>query len=182
LWASAIDAPVRRTKTMNLESAANEFLQCRRIAVAGVSRNGDTAGNHVYRKLRKAGYHVFAVNPNSDELEGDPCYHDVAAIPGGVEAVVICTAPSAAESVVRHAHQAGAKWVWMHRSLGQGSVDATAVKTALALGLNIIPGSCPMMFCTPVDLPHRCLRWFLRVTGRQASPQPACEALRQRSS
>ena len=35
-----------------LKQAANEFLSHKRIAVAGVSRKGDTAANAVYRKLK----------------------------------------------------------------------------------------------------------------------------------
>lgn len=158
---------------MDLPTAAHHFLQCRRIAVAGVSRKGNTPGNHVFRKLRQAGYEVFPVNPHTDQVEGRPCYPSLSDIPGGVEAVVICTPPSAAESLVIQAHRCGARWVWMHRSLGQGSVEESAVAKARELGLNVIPGSCPMMFCPPVDLPHRCLRWFLRVTGKQAIPQTA---------
>jgi len=29
----------------------------------------------VYQRLRQRGYQVFAVNPNADHVEGDPCYH-----------------------------------------------------------------------------------------------------------
>jgi len=58
----------------------------------------------------------------------------------------------------------------MHRSFGQGSVDDEAVKSGQELGLTVIPGSCPMMFCEPVDIAHKCMRWFLRVSGKEAKP------------
>ncbi len=32
-------------------------------------------------------------------------------------------------------------------------------------GISVIPGACPMMFCEPVGLGHRCIRWILRLTG-----------------
>ncbi len=54
--------------------------------------------NAVYQRLRERGYEVFAVNPNSDEVEGDQCYHDLATIPGSVEGVMIATRPETAES------------------------------------------------------------------------------------
>jgi predicted CoA-binding protein len=86
----------------SIKQAAAEFLAHRRIAVTGVSRNPAGHGaNVVYKRLRDRGYEVFAVNPNADEVEGDPCYHDLKSVPGGVEAVVIATRPEAAEATVR---------------------------------------------------------------------------------
>ena len=78
----------------NIHEAAAAFLACKRVAVTGVSRTPKTHGsNNVYRRLRERGYEVFAVNPNTGQVEGDRCYPDLASIPGGVEAVVIGTGP-----------------------------------------------------------------------------------------
>ena len=66
-----------------IKEAASEFLTNRRVAVTGVSREPQNHGaNVVYRRLRERGYEVFAVNPNAEELEGDPSYHDLRSIPG----------------------------------------------------------------------------------------------------
>ena len=85
------------------EAAIDDFLAQKRIAVVGVSREpgGKHGGNVVYQRLRERGYEVFAVNPNADMVEGDPCFHDLASIPGGVDAVVIATTPAVAPSVAR---------------------------------------------------------------------------------
>jgi predicted CoA-binding protein len=81
-----------------IKEAASEFLASKRVAVTGVSRQPkDHGSNIVYKRLRDRGYEVFAVNPNADEVEGDPCYHDLHSIPGGVDAVVIATRPAIAE-------------------------------------------------------------------------------------
>jgi predicted CoA-binding protein len=86
----------------NIKTAATEFLDHKRIAVTGVSRTpGDHGSNVVYKRLRDRGYQVFAVNPNADEVEGDPSYPDLASIPDGVEAVVIATRPERAEATMR---------------------------------------------------------------------------------
>ena len=155
---------------LTLEEAAQDFLAQKRIAVAGVSRQGDTAGNIIYKKLRESGYQMFALNPNAEEAEGDKCYPNLAAIPDGVDGLVIAAPPQAAVGLVRECAEAGVKRVWMHRSFGQGSVDEEAARLGRELGLTVIPGSCPMMFCEPVDIAHKCMRWFIRVSGRQ--PQP----------
>ena len=84
-----------------LEEAVRDFLAQKRIAVAGVSRTSSEAANAIYQKLRGAGYQVFATNPQAEEVEGDVCYPDLAAIPGGVDGVVVATPPAAAEEIVR---------------------------------------------------------------------------------
>jgi len=69
--------------------ATADFRAQKRIAIAGVSRNAKAhSGNAIYDRLRSRGYEVFAVNPNADEIDGKPCFRSLAAIPGGVDAVV----------------------------------------------------------------------------------------------
>src|SRR3712207_8707403 len=41
--------------------------------------------NLIYRRLRDTGHEVFAVNPNADEVEGDPCYPSITALPARSE-------------------------------------------------------------------------------------------------
>jgi predicted CoA-binding protein len=112
----------------------------------------------VFRRLRDRGYEVFAVNPNADEVEGARSYHDLKSIPGGVEAVVISTAPDRAEGTVRECAALGVKYVWMHRGYGQGSVSATATAFGRAHGITVIDGGCPLMFDPTGDFGHKVMR------------------------
>jgi len=139
-----------------------EFLSHRRIAVAGVSRDTRQPANCVYRKLRDSGHQVFAINPNANEVEGGPCYKDLRSLPAPVEAVVIATPPKAATQVVRDCAELGIRNVWMHRSFGAGSVSEEAVQECGRRGIECLVGGCPMMYCEPVDLAHRCFRWILK--------------------
>jgi predicted CoA-binding protein len=148
-----------------LEEATQDFLAQRRIAVAGVSRDPKQAANLVYRRFRERGYTVFAVNPNADELEGDRCYHDLRSIPGAVDAVVVATAPAAAEDVVRQCDELGIERVWFHRSFGTGSVSEQAVAFCREHGIRAIPGGCPCMFGQTADRGHTFLRRILALTG-----------------
>jgi len=154
-----------------LDQQVKDFLAQKRLAIAGVSRNSSEAANIVYRKLRGAGYEVFAVNPNATEVEGDACYPSLQAIPSGVTGVVIATHPAVTDRVVRECAELGISRVWMHRSFGKGSVSETAVQFCHERGITVIPGGCPMMFCRPVDFGHRCMRWVLTLTG--GLPRPA---------
>jgi predicted CoA-binding protein len=146
--------------------AAKDFLAQRRIAVAGVSRKAaGHGGNYVYNTLKKRGYDVFAVNPNADTVEGDPCYHTLADIPGGVDGVVVATNPSATGDVVDQCVRLGIRRVWMHRSFGGGSVDAAATKAGRDAGLTVIAGACPLMYGDKADFGHKCMRAVIGLTG-----------------
>ena len=153
-----------------VKEAASEFLAKKRIAVTGVSRKaGGHGSNAVYQRLRARGYTVFAVNPNADKVEGDTCYHGLSEIPGGVDAVVIGTRPAYAEATMRECAALGIKHVWMHRSLGAGSVSAEATSFGRSQGITVIDGGCPLMFNPAADSFHKALRFFCTLTG--ASPR-----------
>jgi predicted CoA-binding protein len=143
----------------HIKEAASAFLANERVAVTGVSRTPETHGsNNVYRRLRDRGYEVFAVNPNADEVEGDPCYQDLKSIPGGVQAVVIGTRPEIAEDTMKECAELGIKHVWMHRGPGDGSVSAAATDYGRQHGITVIDGGCPLMFAPTADLGHRIMR------------------------
>jgi predicted CoA-binding protein len=143
-----------------------EFLRGRRVAVAGVSRGTQSAANPVYRRLRDSGYEVFPVNPRASQVEGVPCYPDLASIPGDLDGVVVATHPEVSADVVRQAAARRVPRVWLHRSFGQGSVSASAVRECEKASISCIAGGCPLMYCEPVDLGHRCMRAILGWLGR----------------
>ena len=166
LLALALRAPVPASAT-RIEDAAAAFLAKRRIAVTGVSRRpSDHGGNVVYRRLRERGYEVFAVNPKTKVVEGDPAYPDLLSIPGGVDAVVIATRPAYAEDTMRECAQLGIQKVWMHRAFGAGSVSQPAAAYGRAHGITVIEGGCPCMFAPADDPGHKFLRVCLTCTGK----------------
>jgi predicted CoA-binding protein len=149
-----------------IKDAATEFLSSKRVAVTGVSRtSNDHGSNVVYKRLRDRGYEVFAVNPNADEVEGDPCYHDLRSIPGGVEAVVIGTRPEVAEQTMRECDELGIRRVWMHRGPGGGSVSDAATEYGRGHGITVIDGGCPCMFGPTADFGHKAMRIVLTLSG-----------------
>ena len=142
-----------------MKEAASAFLANKRIAVTGVSRKPkDHGSNTVFKRLRERGYEVFAVNPNADEVEGAPCYHDLKSIRGGVDAVVIGTAPDHADDTMRECAELGVQHVWMHRGPGGGSVSAAATDYGRHQGITVIDGGCPLMFGPTADFGHKIMR------------------------
>ena len=154
--------------TTPIKQATANFLAQKRIAVAGVSREkgGAHGGNVVYGRLKERGYEVFPVNPNADEVEGDPCFHDIASIPDGVGAVVIATNPSDSPAVMQDCIDAGITHVWMHRSFGQGSVSDEATKLGRDAGVTVIAGGCPLMYAPTNDVGHNIMRVMLNIGGK----------------
>jgi predicted CoA-binding protein len=157
---------LKEVRMPRIPPSVSRFLEGRRFAVAGVARRGDTAANAVFRKLRDAGYEVVPVNPNAGEIEGTTCYPDLGSVPGELDGVVVATHPRVSVDLVRQAHASGVPRVWFHRSIGQGSVSQEAVDECARLGLECIVGGCPLMFCEPVDLGHKCMRWWFQRSGK----------------
>ncbi|WP_372524388.1 CoA-binding protein [Piscinibacter sp.] len=150
----------------HVPTAVAEFLAGKRFAVAGVSRSGQQPANAVLRKLRDCGFDVVAINPHANQLEGSACYPDLASVPGVVDGLVVVTHPDVAAELVRQAAARGVRQIWFHRSFGGGSVSDAALQACAELGIRPIVGGCPLMYCQPVDVAHRCFRWWLGRTGR----------------
>jgi predicted CoA-binding protein len=156
-------------ETNKLEIKINEFLDQKRIAVVGVSRNHShhPIGNLIYQRLKNSGHDMFAVNPGMQNYEGDACYPNLQSIPGGVDGVVIITRPGITEQIVKDCHDAGVSRVWIHEGMPRKatSVSPKAVEYCVKNNIKVIAGACPMMYGPNVDFGHRCMRWFLKLTG-----------------
>jgi len=150
------------------ETKVDDFLAQKRIAVAGVSRDNSRhpTGNLIYHRLKRTGHEVFPVNPHMQTFEGDRCYPNLQAIPGGVDGVVIVTRPEATEQIVRDCSEAEVRRVWMHQSMAKGSsVSPEAIEHCRQHNISVIAGACPMMFGPGVDFGHTCMRWIMKITG-----------------
>lgn len=150
----------------HVPEAVVQFLRGKRIVVAGVSRQSTQPANAIFRKLKGLGYEVVPVNPQATSLEGAVCYPDLASVPGVVDGVIAAVHPKVSAELVRQCADQGVKRIWFHRSFGEGSVSTEALAECKTRGIESIEGGCPMMYCAPVDLGHRCMRWWLGHQGR----------------
>jgi predicted CoA-binding protein len=98
-------------------------------------------------------------------VEGDRCFASLAAIPGGVEAVVIATRPELALATMEQCAESGVKQVWMHRAFGAGSVSAEATAVGREHGIRVIDGGCPLMFSPASDGGHKLIKLVCRLSG-----------------
>ena len=151
---------------MDLKDAVSEFLALETIAVTGVSRSDKGTGNVIARRLRETDHEVYAVNPNLDRFDGQPCYPDLSSLPSVPDGVVIVNRPEVALKICHECEQLGVSWIWMHRSFGNmgSSVSDEAVEFCRQNEISVIPGGCPMMFSGNVDFGHKMMRWVLNLT------------------
>ncbi len=138
------------------------FLRLKKIAVLGYSSMKGQPANMIYRKLQDNGYEVFAVNPKVDQIKDVTCYQDIKSLPKQVQGAVLCTPASATRDAVEDCAEHHINHIWMHQGIGPGSYDAEAFAAARKLGMEVIPGGCPMMFVRP-DFVHKCLGWLKKL-------------------
>jgi hypothetical protein len=66
---------------------------------------------------------------------------------------------------MRECAELGIEHVWMHRSVGGGSVSRTAAEYGRERGISVIAGGCPLMFEPVADGAHKVMRFVFTLTG-----------------
>ena len=156
------------------QATIDRFLAGEHLAVVGASDEKASFGRTVYQALRDHGYDVCAVHPTAATVCGDRAYPDLASVPHRLDGVVVMVGPERAPAVVRAAALAHVPMVWLFQGLGgPGAATPEAVHLAMDLGLEVIPGACPMMFLEPVGFVHKVHRAIRHANG---SFRPAAHA------
>jgi len=145
-----------------MDQTIETFVQNKRIAVVGFSRSGKKFGNMAYKELKERGYQVYAVHPQAEQVEGEKCYPNLAALRGMVDGVLMCVPPKRTVEVLREAAEAGIRNVWMQ----QGSESADAVRLGQELGLQVVSGKCILMYAPPVRSFHGFHRFVMKLIGQ----------------
>jgi uncharacterized protein len=112
------------------------------VAVVGASRDPEKYGYRVLMDLKKAGYEAYGVNPTVDDIEGVPCYPDLASLPHKPELVITVVPPKVTEKVVKEAKEAGLDHVWMQ----PGSESDEASSYCEDNGIEYMRDACIMIF------------------------------------
>jgi predicted CoA-binding protein len=145
-----------------MDHAIQDFVNSKRIAVVGVSRDKTKFGNTAFTELAARGYQVFAVHPTAQEVAGAHCYPNLAALRGQVDGALVIVSPQQAVSVLREAAAIGLKNVWLQ----QGAESPEALALARDLGLNLVARKCVLMYAPPVRSFHAWHRVFAKLFGQ----------------
>jgi len=86
-------------------------------------------------------YRVYPINPNSDEILGDKCYHSLKELPEKPDVVDIVVPPNITKEVVKECRKLGIKRVWMQ----PGSESEKAINFCKENNIKLIQGVCVMI-------------------------------------
>lgn len=124
------------------EKRITQFLDKKNtFAVVGVSRNPEKYGHQVFKDLRNAGYKVYCVNPEADEVLDEECYPSIEALREKPDVVDIVVPPRVTEQVVKTCKKLGITKVWMQ----PGSESEVAIAFCREHGIEVIHGVCVMV-------------------------------------
>jgi hypothetical protein len=111
------------------------------FAVVGASRDPKKHGYQVYEDLKKAGYKVYSVNPNTEEILGDKCYPSLENLPIKPDVVDVVVPPKVTEQTVETCKKRGITKIWMQ----PGSESENAIKFCEENGIDVVYGVCVMI-------------------------------------
>jgi len=121
---------------MTIDEQIHAFLNCEAFAVAGASTNRDKYGNKVLRCYLQQNKTVYPINPRAKEIEGIPCFPDIASLPKTSLGLSIITPPKITNQVVEDAIHVGIKHIWMQ----PGAESREAIELCKQHNINVIYG------------------------------------------
>ena len=149
------------------EQLVQEFLGKKRIAIWGVEDGKADPGQWVAGKIRKQGIEVIAVNPKFADNTSQQRASSLTKVDPPVEAVLVYVDRPQTMEAVDDCLAADIPLVWLHDALSPGAATPEAINKLRAGDRRVIPGLCPMLYLQPVDPAHFCLKWMLRLAGKE---------------
>lgn len=126
---------------MEMEKLIKDMLDKKTWAVVGATENPEKFGNKIYKKLKKFGYEVYAVNPTYDTVDGDICYKDLASIPAKVDCVDVVVAPERAKLVLEEVINLGIENIWFQ----PGTFTPEIIDASEVAGVNSVYYNCVLV-------------------------------------
>ena len=143
-----------------------KFLECKRVAFVGVSRQPKHFSQSLLREFVAKGYDSVPVNPQATEIEGRKCFARLGDITPPVEAALLMTsAPEATDQAVRECNEADIRRIWIYKSVHDGNNHEQAMEFCRLRGSAVVEGYCPFMFLPHPGLVHRVHRFLMKVSG-----------------
>ena len=145
------------------KASIKTFLETRKLAIAGVSRDQKKFGYTVLTKLKEIGFDLYLVHPDTDTLFGEQCYRNISDLPGDIGGLLIMTPKTETLGVVEDAVKKGIPNLWIQQMSG----TPESIEYAVSNKINLVAGQCILMFAEPVEGFHKFHRnlkkWFWRM-------------------
>jgi uncharacterized protein len=111
----------------------------RTIAVVGISPRPERDSYRVARYLKEHGYRIVPVNPGSDEMLGERCYPELAAVPAevSIDIVDVFRRVEFVPEIVAQAIARGVRAVWLQLGLVDHVSAAAARRAGVAMVMDL---------------------------------------------
>ncbi len=139
-----------------------QFLDSKRIAIAGVSRNPKKFGYQIFSHLKMQGYELFPINPSADSIDAIQAYSNVSELPAEVKHLVIITPKKETEKIVMDAIVHGIDHIWIQHMSG----TPDAIRIAKEAEVKLVTGQCILMWSDPVKGIHKFHKIMMKLFGR----------------
>ncbi len=149
------------------DQRVQEFLSQQRIAIWGLEDSKTDPGRMVANKFRKRGTQVVGVNPKFSDDASQQRFSSLTKIQPPPQAVLVYVDRPQTMEAVEDCIAAKIPLVWLHDALSAGAAIPEAIEKLQSAGCRVIPGLCPMFYLPPVDPAHFCLKWILRMAGKE---------------
>jgi predicted CoA-binding protein len=139
----------------HVHNLINEFLDQKRFAIVGISRNLNEFSRMLMGDFVRRGYDIVPVNPNVEQIDGRKCFARVQDIEPPITAALIIVPKEMAEIILHDCAEAGITLVWMYGISGSKDLPSEAQKICDRHGMKLVPGYCPFMFMDGSAWYHR---------------------------
>jgi|GEM_PF-619682 len=146
---------------MSSINVINEFLESKKFAIAGLSRDPKAFSRVVYKELSDIGYDITPVNPYAEEIEGKKCYKSVDELPKEVDRLLIMTKKNDTDDILTSAINKGMKSVWVQQTCNTKKTMSIAKAHNYK---NLVTKQCIFMYANPVSV-HRFHRVLKQMFG-----------------
>lgn len=143
----------------------HDFLDQKRIALVGLSRNPNDFTRKLSGDLIKRNYDVIPVNPFTNEIDGRKCFSSVEQISPAPESAIIFTTSVPVHNLVSDCIDAGIKHIWVYNGKDAGQTSMEFFDSDKEKDINLITGHCPYMFMEDSGFFHKFHGFILKVTG-----------------
>jgi hypothetical protein len=122
----------------DIETLRRILGENRVIAVVGLSANWWRPSFFAAKYLQDHGYRIIPVNPNYDEILGEPCFAALEDIPEAVDVVNVFQRSEVVPPIARSAVGLGARVLWLQL----GVINEEAASIATEGGLEVVMNHC----------------------------------------
>ncbi len=145
-----------------MDQKIQNFIDKKKVAIVGASRNGKKFGNSAAKELQERGYEILYIHPEANEIDGHSTSPNLEAVKDRAESVWVNVPAEQAEAVLRDAAAAGLLNVWLQ----QGADSPDLVKLGDELGLELVSGKCILMYAEPVGSFHKIHQVVWKLIGQ----------------